>query len=120
MVPVERNGIQTESTTAADGRLTWRRMSREPGTTRIQREYRRSDAQIRQQLCQTLQEREDLDSSDVSIDVLEGMVALMGTVPVRWMKHAIEDLAADTPGVIDVENYLRVAGRAPPAKIRRA
>lgn len=33
-----------------------------------------------------------IDSSEVTIEVVEGIVSLQGTVPERYMKHAIEDL----------------------------
>jgi osmotically-inducible protein OsmY len=41
-------------------------------------------------------------------------VVLEGTVPDRYMKHAIEDLADAAPGAEDVDNRIRVvAGLAP-------
>jgi len=52
----------------------------------------------------------DIDSSDVSVTVREGCVVLEGTVPVRSMKYEIEDIAATTLGVSDVENNIRVPG----------
>jgi len=35
---------------------------------------------------------------------------LEGTVPNRYMKHAIEDIADAAPGVQDVDNRVRVMG----------
>jgi osmotically-inducible protein OsmY len=52
----------------------------------------------------------DIDSSDVTVQVLGGRVVLEGTVPDGYMKHAIEELADAAPGVQDVENRIRVAG----------
>ncbi len=49
-----------------------------------------------------------IDASEVSIEVKECKVTLEGTVPERRMKHAIEDMAEACPGVVDVENRLRV------------
>jgi osmotically-inducible protein OsmY len=39
-------------------------------------------------------------------------VVLEGTVPDRYMKHAIEDLADAAPGVQDDDNRIRVASRS--------
>jgi osmotically-inducible protein OsmY len=50
---------------------------------------------------------------DVLVEVENGHVKLIGTVPHRAMKQSIEDLAADTPGVVGVDNRLRVALTGP-------
>lgn len=70
--------------------------------------YTRSDERIREMLCERLTHEEDLEVSDVSVDVKDGKVTLEGTVPDRYMKHHIEDLADSCWGVKDVENRLRV------------
>ena len=46
--------------------------------------------------------------SDVTVQVQDGRVELDGTVPARWMKHGIEDLADGCMCVRDVENRVRV------------
>jgi hypothetical protein len=66
---------------------------------------------ICEDLCEHLMDIADIDSSDVSVTVREGCVVLEGTVPVRSMKYEIEDIAATTPGVVDVENHIRVPRR---------
>jgi osmotically-inducible protein OsmY len=43
--------------------------------------------------------------------VVSGKVTFDGTVPDRYMKHYIEDLADSCPGVQDIDNRIRVAGR---------
>ncbi|MFT9640355.1 BON domain-containing protein, partial [Alcaligenes phenolicus] len=45
---------------------------------------------------------------DVTVQVQDGRVELDGTVPARWMKHGIEDLADGCMCVRDVENRVRV------------
>ena len=50
----------------------------------------------------------DIDSSEVTVQVQGGKVVLEGTVPSRYMKHAIEDIADSAPGVQDVDNRVRV------------
>ncbi|KWF22737.1 BON domain-containing protein [Burkholderia pseudomultivorans] len=70
--------------------------------------YTRSDERIREDVCERLAHALEIDVSDVSVQVQEGCVTLDGTVPVRWMKHGIEDLADDCLGVRDVDNRVRV------------
>ena len=53
----------------------------------------------------------DIDSSEVEVRVHEGRVTLEGTVPVRSMRYEIEDIAAQTLGVQDVENNISVPRR---------
>jgi hypothetical protein len=49
-----------------------------------------------------------IDSSEVTVNVVGGKVTLEGTVPDRYMKHSIEDLADQCPGVQDIDNRIRV------------
>jgi osmotically-inducible protein OsmY len=73
-----------------------------------------SDAWIRRYLDQHIvhnaRERSVLD---VLVEVEDGHVKLLGTVPHRVMKQSIEELAAATPGVVAVDNRLRVALTGP-------
>ena len=59
-------------------------------------------------MCERLAHALDIDVSDVTVQVQDGRVELDGTVPARWMKHGIEDLADGCMGVRDVENRVRV------------
>ncbi|WP_269510779.1 BON domain-containing protein [Burkholderia sp. IMCC1007] len=70
--------------------------------------YTRSDERIREDVCERLAHALEIDVSDVTVQVSEGRVELDGTVPARWMKHDIEDIADDCTGVRDVENRVRV------------
>jgi hypothetical protein len=74
--------------------------------------YQRSDERLREDISERLMEAYEIDSSEVTVEVLGGKVVLEGTVPDRYMKHAIEDLADAAPGVQDVDNRIRVASRA--------
>ena len=71
-------------------------------------EFGRRDERIREDICERLIEEQELDVTEVSVAVQDGIVRLDGTVPVRGMKHRIEDLSAACPGVRDVENRIRV------------
>lgn len=71
--------------------------------------YQRSDERIREDISEQLMLTSDVDSSDVSVTVVSGKVTLEGTVPSRFMKHRIEDIADACPGVQDIDNRIRVA-----------
>jgi hypothetical protein len=73
--------------------------------------YQRSDERLGEDISERLMEAYEIDSSEVTVLVLGGKVVLEGTVPDRYMKHAIEDLADAAPGVQDVDNRIRVALR---------
>ena len=73
--------------------------------------YTRSDDLICEDVCEHLMNLDDIDASDVEVRVHGGCVVLEGTVPERPMKYAIEDIAAQTLGVKDVENNIRVPRR---------
>jgi hypothetical protein len=77
-------------------------------TERAPKGYRRSDERIREDICERLWQEPEIDVGDVAVEVREGVVHLEGTVPRRQMKHVIEDIAASSRGVTDVENRIRV------------
>lgn len=70
--------------------------------------YQRSDERMREEICDELMQTDHIDSSEVTVDVTGAKVTLDGSVPERWMKHAIEDLAAACPGVQDVDDRIRI------------
>lgn len=70
--------------------------------------YTRTDERIREDVCDRLSLDDDIDASEVEVQVKDGEVTLEGTVATRSMKHQAEDLVEDLPGVKDVHNRLRV------------
>lgn len=70
--------------------------------------YTRSDERITEHLCELLSDDDDVDASEISVEVRDGVATLSGTVEHRWMKHRAEDLAESCSGVKDVENRIRV------------
>ena len=74
--------------------------------------YMRSDDRIREDLNEQLMDADDVDASDVSVEVKDGVVTLSGNVEQRWIKHRIEDMADDCSGVKDVRNEIRVQSRS--------
>ena len=72
--------------------------------------YQRSDERLKEDISERLMEAYHIDSSEVLVEVRGAKVSLEGTVPSRHMKHAIEDLVDRCPGVLDIDNRIRVAG----------
>ena len=70
--------------------------------------YTRSDERLREDISEHLMSSYDIDSSEVTVTVKDGRVTLDGSVPERWMKHSIEDVADHCIGVRDVDNRVRV------------
>ncbi len=70
--------------------------------------YTRSDDRIREDLSDQIWRRSDIDASDVEIVVKNGEVTLVGNVSERRTKRALEDLAEECLGVVDVHNQIKV------------
>jgi BON domain len=70
--------------------------------------FRRSDERIQDEIATRLMSRDDIDSSEVVLQVKDARVTLEGTVPERWMRFAIDDVAESVMGVEEVENNVRV------------
>ncbi|MFO0578117.1 MAG: BON domain-containing protein [Polyangia bacterium] len=79
------------------------------------RNYSRSSARIREDVCEYLSEG-FLDASDIEVAVSDGIVTLSGTVTDRRSKLLAEELAESVLGVLDVENRLRIAPAAASAQ----
>jgi hypothetical protein len=82
-----------------------------PVSRRLPKNYQRTDARIRDDLCERLARAGD-DVSDVTVDVGSGIVTLTGTVAERGIKYRIEELAEDVLGVNEVRNNVHVARSA--------
>jgi hypothetical protein len=74
------------------------------------RNYTRSDERIREDLNERLTEAYDLDAGGITVEVVDGVATLGGSVPQRWMKPRAEDLVDACIGVHDVHNRILVAG----------
>lgn len=94
----------------------WQRSKEQPGLlgrlyARGPKGYTRSDERIKEDISERLWRTEYIDSSEVTIAVKDGAVTLTGTVPERWMRHEIENIADSCMGVQDIENNIRVQRR---------
>lgn len=72
------------------------------------RNYVRSDARIREHVCDALTDHERVDASDIQVEVEDANVTLTGSVPEREMKRLAETTAEACRGVQHVTNLLRV------------
>lgn len=66
------------------------------------------DARIREDVCDALTWRGDLDAGDIEVSVSDGEVTLEGTVRDRWSKRIAEETAEGCRGVTDVHNRLKL------------
>lgn len=70
--------------------------------------YRRSDEKIYDEVCERLTAHYDVDASDISVQVSDGIVNLDGSVDSRRTKRLSEDIVSEVNGVIDVRNRLSI------------
>jgi osmotically-inducible protein OsmY len=77
--------------------------------------YQRSDDRIRELVCESLADDDQLDATHIEVAVSHGEVTLSGTIDDRRAKRDAEDCAWSVSGVRDVQNMLRVARDDQPA-----
>lgn len=72
--------------------------------------WRRTDARLREQVCEALSEDAALDASGLEVEAADGVVILRGDVPSDTDRRHAEQLARRTPGVREVKAELEVRG----------
>ena len=82
-----------------------------PHAGRGPRGWRRSDARIREDVCQWMSDDPRLDAREIDVRVEDGDVMLEGRVEHRAARRLAEEIAAAVPGVRDVFNRLTTAER---------
>lgn len=95
---------------------TWAHRGDERGGTGMRRNfagvgpknYRRSDARIREEVNERLTWHDDIDATDIEVSVQDGEVTLTGVVEDRAAKRLAVDIVEDISGVRDVHNKLKV------------
>jgi len=70
--------------------------------------YRRPDDKILEELCCSLASHEEIDATDVEVDVVEREVTLTGTVKDENQKQLAVQLAKSVWGVFNVHNNLLI------------
>lgn len=75
---------------------------------RGQRGYIRADDRILDDVCERLKWDPEVDATEITVRVENGVVKLSGAVDTRYAKRRAEDVAGAVRGVRDVANELRV------------
>lgn len=75
--------------------------------------WRRSDDAIRETVNERLTDHDDVDATDIEVEVANAEVTLNGAVASRREKRVAEDVAWSCGGVRDVHNRLKIADREP-------
>jgi osmotically-inducible protein OsmY len=70
--------------------------------------YARSDQRLYEEVCERLMRNPEVDAAEIEVSVQEGVVHFRGTVPDRWTKFLVEDLAEGVLGVRELVNELRL------------
>jgi hypothetical protein len=80
--------------------------------------YSRSDKRIREDICDELTRRRDIDPSRVVVTVRNGEATIEGSVESLEMRRLVDDVASACTGVTEVHDRLRVerAGTISPTK----
>jgi hypothetical protein len=79
------------------------------------RNWRRSDEQLREEVCKVLTQDPHVDATDIDVTVEDGLVLLAGWVDSRQEKREAEDCLEHVLGIRDVRNELHLRNRkAPP------
>lgn len=73
--------------------------------------YVRPDERIREEICDELTRRPDVDPREVEVRVADGEVTLEGSVEDRTTRAAVDEIATNCAGVRQVFNRLRVVER---------
>ena len=81
--------------------------------------YRRSDERILEDICMRLTQHNQIDASEVEVEVKDGEVTLIGTVEDRRIKRMVEANAELIHGVIDVHNRLRLRVKPNQEELRK-
>lgn len=74
----------------------------------MQIEEQPRDIKIDDGVCEMLRLHSEIDSSNIQVEVRNGQVTLLGSVPEIQMKQKVEELIHDFPGVRNVSNLLKI------------
>ena len=74
--------------------------------------WKRSDDSIYEEIGRILEQRADIDPSDVEVKVRNGEVTLEGTVPDRMTKRRMEEALDMVSGITDIQNRVRIQSQS--------
>jgi hypothetical protein len=72
--------------------------------------YVPSDRRLYEIICERLTDDPFIDAHEMSVEVLDRVVTLTGTVESRRMKFAAESLVARIGGIVEIHNQLGITG----------
>ncbi|HKH59572.1 MAG TPA: BON domain-containing protein [Flavitalea sp.] len=72
------------------------------------KDYQRSEDRIREDVCDRLSDDDNVDASNIQVQIQSNEVILTGTVASREQKRRAEDVVESISGVRNVENRIRV------------
>lgn len=74
--------------------------------------YTRSDERLKDDVNERLTDDAQVDASDISVEVANGVVTLTGQVDTRWVKHHVENVIEQCAGVQEIENRMTLRRHA--------
>jgi hypothetical protein len=86
----------------------WEGLGLAPEGHRGPKGYRRTDARLREEVCDRLTDDHRVDATAIEVRVEDGVVYLRGTVADREQKRRAERIAERAHGWMDVMNELRI------------
>jgi hypothetical protein len=72
--------------------------------------FTRSDERLRELVSEALSDDNEIDASEIEVEVKNGEVILKGTVDDRHTKRLAEECVVRVSGVHDVQNQIRIQG----------
>lgn len=81
----------------------------------------KTDTQLETDIQKVIECAADIDSRQIKVSVLDGIVSLKGGIDSFWKKTRIEDLASSMDGVLEIKNEIRVlpVDKAPDILIKK-
>jgi len=73
--------------------------------------FQRSDARLRERICEALEDHDYIDATNVNVAVHDSDVTLTGSVEDRAQRRLVEDCVYQVSGVRDIHNNLRITTR---------
>jgi osmotically-inducible protein OsmY len=70
--------------------------------------YQKADTRIREEICEELTRNDEVDASEVQVEVEHGVVRLQGKVEDRRQRRLAEEIADSCFGVRDLQNDLEI------------
>lgn len=85
-----------------------REINRSNHTGKGPKGYKRTDERIFEDVSDALYRCYEVDASDIEVSVKEGIVRLQGSIDSRLSKKIAEMTVENLPGVMDVQNDLKI------------